>query len=87
MDTTEYRIERDSMGEVRVPKSAYYGAQTQRACLPIGRIQDAAKGLQELALGSTRGHRHQYPSAICCASNQNGLRRDWPFLFARQESL
>lgn len=30
MDTKEYRIERDSMGEVRVPKSAYYGAQTQR---------------------------------------------------------
>lgn len=31
MATKEYRIERDSMGEVRVPKSAYYGAQTQRA--------------------------------------------------------
>jgi fumarate hydratase class II len=30
MATREYRIERDSMGEVRVPKSAYYGAQTQR---------------------------------------------------------
>jgi fumarate hydratase, class II len=27
----EYRVERDSMGEVKVPKSAYYGAQTQRA--------------------------------------------------------
>jgi fumarate hydratase class II len=27
----EYRVERDSMGEVRVPKNAYYGAQTQRA--------------------------------------------------------
>ena len=26
-----YRIERDSMGPVRVPKEAYYGAQTQRA--------------------------------------------------------
>src|SRR4030067_1141034 len=25
------RIERDSMGSVRVPRSAYYGAQTQRA--------------------------------------------------------
>jgi len=31
MATKEYRIERDSMGEVRVPKSVYYGAQTQRA--------------------------------------------------------
>ncbi len=27
----EYRIERDSMGEMKVPKHAYYGAQTQRA--------------------------------------------------------
>ncbi|MCA9048087.1 MAG: class II fumarate hydratase [Planctomycetaceae bacterium] len=28
---SEFRIERDSMGEVRVPAEAYYGAQTQRA--------------------------------------------------------
>jgi fumarate hydratase class II len=28
---SEFRIERDSMGEVRVPARAYYGAQTQRA--------------------------------------------------------
>ena len=28
---TEYRIERDSLGEVRVPSFALYGAQTQRA--------------------------------------------------------
>src|SRR4051812_6814366 len=28
---TEFRTERDSMGEVRVPKNAYYGAQTRRA--------------------------------------------------------
>lgn len=27
----DYRIERDSMGEVRLPANAYYGAQTQRA--------------------------------------------------------
>ena len=27
----EYRIERDSMGEVQVPANAYYSAQTQRA--------------------------------------------------------
>jgi fumarate hydratase class II len=30
-DQTEYRIEHDTMGEVRVPVSARYGAQTQRA--------------------------------------------------------
>lgn len=28
---SEFRIERDSMGEVQVPADAYYGAQTQRA--------------------------------------------------------
>ncbi len=27
----EYRVEKDSMGEVKVPADAYYGAQTQRA--------------------------------------------------------
>ncbi len=28
---SEYRIERDSMGELKVPARALYGAQTQRA--------------------------------------------------------
>jgi fumarate hydratase class II len=28
---SEYRIEKDSMGEVKVPKETIYGAQTQRA--------------------------------------------------------
>lgn len=28
---SDFRIEQDSMGEVEVPKEAYYGAQTQRA--------------------------------------------------------
>ena len=27
----DYRIEKDTMGEVKVPLSAYYGAQTQRS--------------------------------------------------------
>ncbi|ESS05923.1 MAG: fumarase, class II [uncultured archaeon A07HB70] len=34
----EYRIERDSLGEMRVPADAYWGAQTQRAVenFPVG---------------------------------------------------
>src|SRR5512136_1584413 len=28
---TDYRLEKDSLGEVQVPAAAYYGAQTQRA--------------------------------------------------------
>ncbi len=31
MNTTHYRIEKDSMGEVKVPEHALYGAQTARA--------------------------------------------------------
>ena len=29
--TSKYRIEKDSLGEVKVPQTALYGAQTQRA--------------------------------------------------------
>lgn len=38
---SEFRIERDSMGEVKVPVNAYYGAQTQRAFdnFPISKIR------------------------------------------------
>ena len=28
---TKFRTEKDSLGEVKVPLNAYYGAQTQRA--------------------------------------------------------
>ena len=31
MKKTLYRIEQDSLGKVKVPKNALYGAQTQRA--------------------------------------------------------
>ncbi|MCI5072800.1 class II fumarate hydratase [bacterium] len=33
LKNTDYRIEKDSMGEMQVPKNAYYAAQTQRAVL------------------------------------------------------
>jgi fumarate hydratase, class II len=47
-----YRIERDSMGEVRVPKSAYYGAQTQRAVenFPISGIGFPPRFVRALAI-------------------------------------
>lgn len=37
----DYRIEKDSMGEIKVPAEAYYGAQTQRALenFPISKIR------------------------------------------------
>ena len=51
MTESTYRIERDSMGEVRVPKGAYYGAHTQRAVenFPISGIGFPAGFIHALA--------------------------------------
>jgi len=51
-DARDYRIETDSMGEVRVPREAYYGAQTQRAVenFPISGISFPEGFLRALAL-------------------------------------
>jgi len=53
---TDYRIEKDSMGEVKVPADALYGAQTQRAIdnfpisgIPFSRTFIRALGLTKLA--------------------------------------
>lgn len=47
-----YRIEKDSMGEVKVPKNALYGAQTQRAHdnFPISGIKFSPAFIRALAL-------------------------------------
>lgn len=52
MDDTAYRIERDTMGEMRVPASALYGAQTQRAVdnFPISRLRFTRPFLRALGL-------------------------------------
>jgi fumarate hydratase class II len=48
----EYRTETDSMGEVRVPKQAYYGAQTQRAVenFPVSGLGFPKRFIRALAL-------------------------------------
>lgn len=48
----DYRIERDSMGEVRVPANALYGAQTQRAVdnFPISDLTFGRSFLRALGL-------------------------------------
>src|SRR5438128_2630722 len=45
------RVERDSMGEVRVPKSAYYGASTERARqnFPISNLRMPRRFIRALA--------------------------------------
>lgn len=49
---TEYRTEHDSMGDVRVPAKAYYGAQTQRAVenFPVSGWELAPAMIQAMGL-------------------------------------
>ena len=49
---TEYRIERDPMGEVRVPSGALYGPQTQRAVdnFPISGLRFPRSFIRALGL-------------------------------------
>ena len=52
MAKNRYRIEYDSMGVVRVPKTAYYGAQTQRAAenFPVSGIGFPPRFIRALGL-------------------------------------
>jgi len=49
---TEYRTERDSLGEVRIPAGALYGAQTQRAVenFPVSGLRFPRAFIQALAV-------------------------------------
>jgi fumarate hydratase class II len=60
MGMSDFRIERDSMGEVKVPRDALYGAQTQRALenfavngTPFPRVFIRALGLIKAASAGT----------------------------------
>ena len=46
---TEYRIEHDTMGEVRVPVNALYSAQTQRA---VENFPISGKGLESTQIAA-----------------------------------
>ncbi len=52
MARQDYRIERDSMGEVRLPRDAYYGAETQRAVknFPISGIGFPPRFIRAIAI-------------------------------------
>jgi fumarate hydratase class II len=49
---SDFRIEKDSMGEVKVPTDAYYGAQTQRAVdnFPVSGIRFSRSFIEALGL-------------------------------------
>jgi fumarate hydratase, class II len=70
----EYRIERDTMGEMRVPADALYGAQTQRAVenFPISGLRFPrsfirALGLIKSAAARVNGRLGQLPPEIASA--------------------
>ncbi len=50
-EQTKYRTERDSMGEFKVPSSAYYGANTMRAVLnfPISELRFSRSFIEAIA--------------------------------------
>jgi len=68
------RIERDTMGEVRVPEDALYGAQTQRAVenFPVSRLRFTrpfirALGLIKSAAAAVNGEMGELDAAIANA--------------------
>jgi fumarate hydratase class II len=74
MTTEGFRIEKDSLGEVRVPESALYGAQTQRAVenFPIsgqrfGRRMIEALGIVKWAAAETNGEMGSLEPAVAAA--------------------
>ena len=73
----EYRIEKDSMGEVRVPAEAYYGASTQRAVdnFPISGLRMDRRiiwafGLLKGSAGTVSGRLGHVPADVA-----EGIRR------------
>src|SRR6202035_3077896 len=70
----EFRIEHDTMGEVRVPADALYGAQTQRAVenFPISRLRFPrafirALGLIKSAAARVNGKLGELPAELAAA--------------------
>src|SRR5512145_2569055 len=55
----DYRTEADSMGEMQVPRDAYYGAQTARAVqnFPISNLRFPRRFLRALGLVKKHGAR------------------------------
>src|SRR5690554_3219300 len=84
---TEYRIEKDSMGEVRVPADAYYGASTQRAVdnfpisgIGVGRRIVAAFGLLKGSAATVAGRLGHVPADVAEAVRSAAdevLAGDW----------
>lgn len=68
----EYRTEKDSLGEVRIPKSAFYGAQTQRAFenFPISGYRMGREFIR--ALGIIKRAAAEANMRLCLLDNEIG---------------
>jgi len=87
MESQEYRIEHDSLGEVRVPANRYWGAQTERSRnnFPIGKgrepmPEEIIRAFAMLKAAAARANRKLRPdrmteekcAAICAAAGEIG---------------
>ena len=63
-----FREERDSVGEVKVPDGAYFGAHTQRAAqnFPISSLRFPRAFIQALGLVTWGSSRRK--SSMCCSA-------------------
>jgi fumarate hydratase class II len=91
MSEQSFRIERDSMGEVRVPEDAYYGASTQRAVdnfpisgQPVGRRLVWAFGLMKGSAAEVSGRDGHVPTEVAEAIRRAAdevMEGDWDAQF------
>ena len=79
--TQDYRIEKDSMGELHVPKDALYRAQTQRAVenfpisgIPLPRQMIRALGLIKIACARSNQKLGMLPVEIAQAIERAGIQ-------------
>jgi fumarate hydratase class II len=73
----EFRIERDSMGEMRVPKDAYYGAQTARAVenFPISKLRFGRRFIRALGLVKAAAAHANAELGLLDAKKADAIRR------------
>ena len=73
----DYRVEHDSMGEVRVPAAAHWGAQTQRAVenFPISGLPIERALVHALAAIKAEAARVNARAARGTAGDEAGRRR------------
>jgi fumarate hydratase class II len=92
----EYRIEKDTMGEVKVPADAYYGAQTQRSVENFKIAQDINKmpkeiieafaylkkaaAITNLDAGLLSKEKYELISKVCDEILQGKLNQEFPLV-------